>query len=115
LEATPLMPFVNVVGWQLLQEHPSEQQGQQDPEETVGQESVARLEDPSQEPGTALVALGTLQVEDTQQGVLEEAWEYLEEVLECREHQEALEVSNIQEPSALDVGTNTLGQIWMIT
>jgi len=35
LEATPLMPFVNVVGWELLQEHPSEQQGQQDPEETV--------------------------------------------------------------------------------
>ena len=89
MEATPPMPFVNVVGWELLQEHPSEQQGQQDPEETVGQESVARLEDPSQEPGTALVALGTLQVEDTQQGVLEEAWEYLEEVLECREHQEA--------------------------
>ena len=46
---------------------------------------------------------------------VQEAWEYLEEVLECREHQEVLEVSNIQEPSALDVGTNTLGQIWMIT
>ena len=83
------MPFANVVEWELLQEHPSEQQGQQDPEETGGLESVARLEDPSQEPGTALVALDTLQVEDTQQGVLEEAWEYLEEALECREHQEA--------------------------
>ena len=93
MEATPLMPFANVVGWELLQEHPSEQQGQQDPEETVGQESVARLEDPSQEPGTALVALGTLQVEDTQQVVLElEGLPIMEELDTQLEEQHTLEV-----------------------
>jgi len=49
LEVTPLMPFVNVVEWQLPQEYLREQQEQQEQEETGAPESAAPLVDTLQE------------------------------------------------------------------
>ena len=49
MEVTPLMPFVNVVELQLLQEYLWEQQEQQEQEETEALESAAPLVDTLQE------------------------------------------------------------------
>ena len=45
--------------------------------------------------------------------LLQEAWEYQEEVLEYQEHQEALESQEVQEQQVLDVVMSLLGQIWI--